>query len=761
MRRSALASRARRHALLPWTAAIASLAGLAGCAGAPEEETATSSEAESCPPGTLLPGIDTSSAQGKISWSEVKDAGVAWAMMKATQGTYDSDSQFAASWAGAADAGVVRGAYHFFDPTIDGVAQANYFLAAMGPLAAEDLSPVLDVECPAGYLADGGPEDCLGFSGGTGFEPAAGFRTNLLNWLGTVEAATGRKPIIYTYVSFFAGTGEDGTGTNVDTTGLDAYPLWIANYTGTSCFSVPSPWTQAAAWQYDDNGTYPGIDKTVDVDRMVGPIDELLGWPGIRRPSRADVNGDGRADVCGRESTGVVCALATSGGSFGTPVSAIPWSDLAGWGPAAYSSTVQWADVNGDGRADICGRSSSGVTCAVASTIGTFGAPLTGPSWSDAAGWSNPAYYATVQLADVDGDGLADACARGPSGILCARSTGTGFAAPFSGPAWSDATGWNAPSHYRTIRFPDIDGDGRADVCGRAGAGVTCARSNGSGFGPAIAGPSWSDEAGWGAASYASTLQFPDVDGDGRADVCGRGPSGVMCALSAGSGFGAPFAGPAWSDAAGWSAPDRYATILFPDLNGDGAADVCGRDVNGMSCALSTGTGFGALFAGPTWSDAAGWTEPRYYGTIGAGDVDGDGRDDLCARGASGMECALSAGTTFGAPIAGPLWSDTSWGVAPYWETASVIGEPARAAKGLDAGAPSEDAGPIAAPDSGSSSVVVGGAVSASVSASSGCACRAVAVGVGGGRGITLLFAAMTALAARRKAQGERARSRR
>ena len=702
---------------------------IAGCgseniAGSERIGTVSSADTTVCPMGPFLQGVDTSSGQGTVAWSSAKTAGVDWAVMKATQGNYDHDSAFPLNWAPAKAAGVVRGAYHFFDPTLDGVTQANYFLAAMGPLDAEDLSPMLDVECPTGP-----DEDCLGFSGGTGVIDAADFRTHLLDWLNAVEAATGRKPIIYTYVSFFAGTGAAGTGTNVNTTGLDAYPLWIADYSGTSCFIAPTPWTQAAIWQYDDNGTFSGISDEVDVDRMVGPIDELLGWPGPRRASRADIDGDGRADACGRDPNGVTCALST-GAACAAPFAGPGWSDASGWRPAAYASTVQFADVNADGKADVCGRGAAGILCALSTGSG-FGTPFAGPAWSDAEGWAVPAYYATIQLADVNGDGKADACARAASGITCALSTGTGFGSAFSGPAWSDAAGWSTPSRYRTISFPDINGDGKADVCARSSDGVHCALSTGSGFGPDIAGPGWSDASGFSAAAYASTIQFPDVDGDGNADVCARAAAGITCALSTGSGFGALFSGPAWSDAAGWNVPAEYATIIFFDLNGDGKADVCGRSPTGVVCALSTGDGFGSPFDGPAWTDAAGWNQAHYYGTIGAGDVNGDGLNDLCARGAAGVTCSLSAGTGFGATVIGPAWSDAVWGVAPYWATTSIVGLARRGGAsdgGIEDGAVEVEGGMVTNVEGGAEED--GGPSSGSAKAqvtfpARGCSCRA------------------------------------
>ena len=37
-----------------------------------------------------------------------------------------------------------------------------------------------------------------------------------------------------------------------------------------------------------------------------------------------------------------------------------------------------------------------------------------------------------------------------------------------------------------------------------------------------------SDTAGWNKAQYDTTLQLGDVDGDGRADLCGRASTGWM-----------------------------------------------------------------------------------------------------------------------------------------------------------------------------------------------------------------------------------------
>ncbi|HEY8088717.1 MAG TPA: GH25 family lysozyme, partial [Polyangiaceae bacterium] len=213
---------------------------------------------QQCQPASVVDGVDLNPAgDGTLGWA---GSGKGFAILKATQGNYYTDSDFAANWAALKSAGVVRGAYHFFDATVSGVEQANYFLGVVGTIEAGDLPPTLDIECPVS-----GQADCLG-NGSSGAAPASQIAQAMNDFLATVKTATGLTPIVYSYGSWFADNG-------VDTTGLENYPLWLADYSGTSCFTVPSPWTAATIWQYDSSGTVSGIN--VDDDYFLGSAAQL------------------------------------------------------------------------------------------------------------------------------------------------------------------------------------------------------------------------------------------------------------------------------------------------------------------------------------------------------------------------------------------------------------------------------------------------------------------------------------------------------
>lgn len=448
-----------------------------------------------------------------------------------------------------------------------------------------------------------------------------------------------------------------------------------------------------------------------------------------------DVDGDGRADACARAAASFRCQPSTGTG-FGDPWTITDLSNDAGFSDEPHYASIRMADVTGDHLADVCARGPNGFTC-WPSTGTAFGASIAGPALTDAAGWSDVSRASTLRLGDIDGDGSHDLCARDASGISCYRATGTGFDAALVGPELSDAAGWAHPQYYGTLRLGDIDGDGKDDMCARAGAGMWCWRSNGAGFPDRIDGPVWSDAAGWDDVQYWSTIRLDDIDGDTRADLCGRGPLGYECWLSDGSGFPTYVAGPTLSDDSGWDDHSNYATIRLADTDADGDLDLCARANAGMYCWLYDAGAYATRIDGPLLSDDSGWDDPRFYTTLRMGDVDADGKADLCGRDATGLGCWSSTGSGFTDRFSGPEWSDASgWAEPEYYTTIRVGG------------------GSVPAPpDPGDSAGVDTGPPAAGVShnAESGCGCSS---GGAGGAAIPMA-AAFLLLGARRRFRGE------
>ncbi|MBN8468820.1 VCBS repeat-containing protein [Corallococcus exiguus] len=313
-----------------------------------------------------------------------------------------------------------------------------------------------------------------------------------------------------------------------------------------------------------------------------------------------------------------------------------------------YHGTVRLGDINGDGRADVCGRGSAGLRCALSNADGSMGAEALWLSLvSDTLGYKPREYSTTFQLADIDNDGKADACIRAAEGYLCFKALTGGFqTSAWAATSFSNANDWNAAeARYGSIRVGDVDGDGYGDICGRDADGkIVCSLFNGATFAAAEEWSSAFTALSWSQPEYATTFQLAKVNNDKFADLCVRGPDGILCALSTGSGFGTPslWTQMAFDDASGWAtSPSRYKSIKLGDVDGDGSADVCGRHSTGIVCAFSTGTSFRnyRYVLNTNFGDAANWSGEEYGATLALGDVNGDSYADVCARAAAGLTC--------------------------------------------------------------------------------------------------------------------------
>lgn len=205
-------------------------------------------------PGSDVRGIDVASHQGAVEWPAVAASGVAFALTKATGGTWYRNPTFLANWLGIRSAGLVRGAYHYaFEssgqplPGDGPEAEAEYFLAELARGGGVEAGDVLALD-----LEDG--EGRLG--------------AWALRWLRRVEDRAGVRPILYTG-GWFA--GPHGLG---EVPALAEYPLWLAAYQD-ALPPAPAPWRSVAIWQHSDRGSVPGVGGGVDLNRAFVPLASL------------------------------------------------------------------------------------------------------------------------------------------------------------------------------------------------------------------------------------------------------------------------------------------------------------------------------------------------------------------------------------------------------------------------------------------------------------------------------------------------------
>jgi len=212
-------------------------------------------------------GVDISTFDGKIDWKAVREAGIEFVYIKATEGIQQDANHtartayFRSNWRKTLTKSLLRGAYHFFRDNLDSELQAETFVQALqdaGGLKDSDLPPVLDVETNDG--AD---------------SPTRVLRVH--RCLAKIKDKLGIRPLLYTYRSFWDDHMDDSFG---------EYPLWLAAYgndkpVGPSVPDRPAPalpkgFNDFVIWQYAEFGTVAGMNSGVDLNLFRGSRDELV-----------------------------------------------------------------------------------------------------------------------------------------------------------------------------------------------------------------------------------------------------------------------------------------------------------------------------------------------------------------------------------------------------------------------------------------------------------------------------------------------------
>ncbi len=196
-------------------------------------------------------GVDVSSYQGDIDWPVLAEQDIAFAFIKATEGSSFTDPYFKSNFDAAVETELLVGAYHFFSYDSGGDTQAANFIAAV-PKRAGMLPPVIDVEFYDDYASKPYDPDLA--------------RAQLRLMADTLRDYYGVPPILYasgrSYTLYIAGGFED-------------CPIWIRGVRGIPYVSDFRIWS---FWQHSDQGVldgYSGEEMHIDLNVFRGDLTAL------------------------------------------------------------------------------------------------------------------------------------------------------------------------------------------------------------------------------------------------------------------------------------------------------------------------------------------------------------------------------------------------------------------------------------------------------------------------------------------------------
>ncbi|MFL6354605.1 MAG: FG-GAP repeat domain-containing protein [Bryobacteraceae bacterium] len=358
-------------------------------------------------------------------------------------------------------------------------------------------------------------------------------------------------------------------------------------------------------------------------------------------------------------------------------------SDGLGWKQPMYYSTIQTADIDGDGQSEVLARWIDGLTI-YRFENGTLLRHSRISALSDNAGFYEPSWYSTIHTAVLDRKlGQADVIAREHDGIHvfrynCKKHEWRELGAharvrPFADKD-ADGTDWTHPKHYLTIQLADLTGDAVAELVGRGQNGMQVWRWSAAdeSWAQASAGGELSDSRGFDQEPYYYSIQLVDVDHDGVAELIARAPAGVQTYKWSNSGWTIVSASGPFGDDAGLLTSNRYKSIRA-------SVDATGRAWLYGLAAGTDGAGSGAIQI-HRWNEdhwqlvqtlplpGSGWDHESQFATLMAADIQGDAQPEFLVRGPRGLHAYTLSGHRL--PMHSQSFTDAQgWNLAENYST--------------------------------------------------------------------------------------------
>jgi len=211
-------------------------------------------------------GVDVSTYQGKIDWSQVHKSGIKFAIFKIMNKNSKIDPQFENNWKGCTDNGIeIKGVYNYSYATTvaKAISDAKDVLKILGD---RKTTVILDVE-----------DNCQ--------KGLGSLLIDIINNYASVIIGSGNKFMIYTGEYFYHTYIEKYANLN--------YDLWIANYGVNDGLphenKNPKSIKNCVMWQYTSKGVVAGIKGVNDLNIYFGKttvVKPPVARPTLRRGSR-------------------------------------------------------------------------------------------------------------------------------------------------------------------------------------------------------------------------------------------------------------------------------------------------------------------------------------------------------------------------------------------------------------------------------------------------------------------------------------------
>ena len=237
-----------------------------------------------------------------------------------------------------------------------------------------------------------------------------------------------------------------------------------------------------------------------------------------------DLNGDGRRDIAVAYTSGQISTFINTTTPGSTTASFAAVNNFSG---GSFLTGIALGDVNGDGRPDIAAANNSNPG-AVKVLVNTTAPGATAATFSSASSYSTDAFTRSVAFADLNGDGKPDIVGANLGNTLSVFFNTTAAGAPT--PGFAAPVVYNVGNSTIFTVAADFNGDGKPDlVAANSNDSNVAVLFNITAAGAAS--PSFAPIRTFTVGSSPVALAPGDVNGDGKMDLAVANGGGANVSL--------------------------------------------------------------------------------------------------------------------------------------------------------------------------------------------------------------------------------------